>query len=103
MTTLAMVGTIVAADLYVIHPHSLARKFDFNRNTYKGALQASLSHYGTFDKQSVFMGRVHYPLLNTDGCNPFEESDFDEQHLKETSMDGHKLIIMVDSGNCHFV
>jgi hypothetical protein len=46
---------------------------------------------------------VHYPLRNQDGCREFEESDFNSNHLKEASFDGHKPIIMVDRGHCHFV
>jgi hypothetical protein len=48
-------------------------------------------------------GRVHYPLSNKDGCMEFQELDFVSDHLKEASLDGHKPIIMVERGNCHFV
>ena len=96
-------GALSGHELFVIHPHLLARKFNFNSVTNKGLLRSSLGDFGTFDKQGVFQGRVHYPLTNQDGCNPFNETDFDDSHLKEASFDGHKNIIMVDRGNCHFV
>lgn len=49
------------------------------------------------------VGRVHYPIKNQAGCRPFREDDFDSDHLKEASVDGHRIIIMVDRGTCHFV
>ena len=43
-----VVGSTFCQELYVIHPHSLARKFDFNKNTYKGQIESSLAGFGTF-------------------------------------------------------
>lgn len=87
----------------MVHPHTLARRFRTEGVSSKGLVPASLGGFGHYDKHGVFQGRVHYPLKNQDGCNPFKESDFDDGHLKEASFDGHKSIIMVDRGNCHFV
>ena len=103
LALIMFVCSSVCHELFVIHPHSLARKFDFNRNTYKGLVESSVAGFGTFQNNVVFQGRVQYPLNNTDGCNPFTELDFNTTHLKEASLDGHKNIIMVDRGNCHFV
>lgn len=69
----------------------------------KGLIRSSLGNFGHYDAGTVFQGRVHYPISNQDGCKPFRASDLDNNHLKEASLDGHKTIIMVDRGNCHFV
>ena len=49
------------------------------------------------------MGRIHYPLTNQDGCQPFGTKDFNTIHLAEGASENHRPIIMVDRGNCHFV
>lgn len=42
-------------------------------------------------------------MTNKDGCKPFTDEDFFEEHLSERSKQGHRPIIMVSRGNCHFV
>ena len=101
--SLLLSNTVSGHELFVLHPHQLARKFNFNSVTNKGLIQSSLGGFGTFEKDGVFQGRVHYPFTNQDGCNPFNETDFEQNHLKEASFDGHRNVIMVDRGNCHFV
>lgn len=90
--------------MFVIHPHSLVNMFGSGQGTAnKGLVQSSLGNFGFYDRHGVFRGRVHYPVQNQFGCDKFEESHFDHMHLREGSFDGHKLIIMVDRGQCHFV
>lgn len=48
-------------------------------------------------------GRVFYPEKNQEGCLEFSDSDFNHDHIQESKIDGHKPIIMVDRGTCHFV
>ena len=90
-------------ELYVLHPQKLANKFEVEGHARKGLVSSKLANFGFYDKHGVFRGRVHYPIKNQDGCRRFEEKDFDHNHLKEGSFDGHMLVIMVDRGNCHFV
>lgn len=66
-------------------------------------MQASLGNFGDFDYGVDIRGRVHYPLNNSKGCEPFKEEHFNHEHLKEASLDGHKPIILVDRGTCTFV
>lgn len=48
------------------------------------------------------MGKIHYPVNNKLGCNPFNESDFENDMLFDEDSD-MSPIIMVDRGNCTFV
>lgn len=59
-----LLGTTTAHDLYVLHPHSLARSFNINGKTNKGLVKSSLGGFGHYDLHGVFQGRVHYPLSN---------------------------------------
>lgn len=103
MALIILQPTIEAHELYVLHPSNLTNKFQVDGKAMKGLVRSSLGHFGHYDSHGVFRGRVHYPIKNQDGCRKFVESDFDHNHLKQGSFDGHKMIIIVDRGTCHFV
>ena len=89
----------------ILHPNNLKEKIGgFDRGEWQhGLLESSLGNFGEFEYDNLLVGRMHYPKKNRDGCQPFSESDFNEQDLREASLDGHRPIIMVDRGTCHFV
>ena len=43
-----------AHELFVIHPHDLARKFNYNSVTNKGLLESNLGDFGHYDKTGIF-------------------------------------------------
>jgi len=45
-------------------------------------MQNSLGNFGHFDYGTTIKGRVHYPITNSEGCNPFSNDDFNGEHLK---------------------
>ena len=96
-------GIVTCHELFVIHPTTLVNKFAVEGSANKGLIRSSLGRFGFYDSHGVFRGRVHYPIENQHGCEKFKEEHFNHNHLKEGSFDGHKLIIMVDRGSCHFV
>jgi len=102
---LALMSPVAASELVILHPNGLKNRIGsvVNGTLKPGALQSSLGNFGDFDYGIQITGRVHYPVKNKDGCRPFKEDDFDLNHLKEASIDGHRTIIMVDRGACHFV
>lgn len=78
-------------ELQILHPSSLIDKFRDNGLS-KGQTAVIASDFinqGIFDSHKIFRGRVHYPINNQYGCKPFKESDFNHNHLKEASLDGH--------------
>ena len=107
MFLLCLVITLVnCSTLKVIHPNNLKNKFageDYNGMAEYGLIKSSVGNFGHIDYGTSIIGRLHYPLNNTDGCLPFEESNFDPEHLKESRLNNHKVIVMVDRGSCHFV
>jgi len=66
-------------------------------------MKSSMANFGYYNYGTTIRGRLHYPISNTDGCKPFEKHNFVEQHLENSHHHGHKPIIMVDRGHCHFV
>ena len=54
----------------------------------------------------VQLGQVFYPIENKMGCNPFKESDFDEEARRKIFHDHVAVelpVILLDRGNCTFV
>ena len=62
-----------------------------------------MANFGFFNYGTTIKGRLHYPISNTDGCEPFTIENFVEEHLEDGEEHGHKPIIMVERGTCHFV
>ena len=62
-----------------------------------------MGNFGEFEYGNKLVGRLHYPIKNRDACLPFKNDDFDEEDMREAKRDGHRSIIMVDRGKCHFV
>ena len=69
----------------------------------QGVIKSSLGNFGHFDYGTTIKGRVHYPITNSDACEPLTNDDFDGEHLQQGIDQGHQQIILVDRGNCHFV
>ena len=103
---LAFLVTIAyTSELKIIHPTNLKRDIYglVDGKLEEGVLRSSLGNYGDFNYGQNFRGRLHYPLANQNACREFKDSDFDESHLKESRERNHRLIILVDRGDCHFV
>jgi hypothetical protein len=48
------VGSAIGHELYVLHPHKLARTFNINEKSNKGLVQSSLGMFGHYDLHGVF-------------------------------------------------
>jgi len=96
---------VSASKLKIVHPTTLAKSFfyDIHGNKELGVMKSSMANFGYYNYGTTIRGRLHYPISNTDGCKPFEKHNFVEQHLENSHHHGHKPIIMVDRGHCHFV
>jgi hypothetical protein len=98
-----------ASKLKLIHPTDLVNEFDYDIHgkKEKGVMKSSMANFGYYNYGTTIRGRLHYPIDNKDGCQPFEKHHFVEQHIEEGMNHGfkrgHKPIIMVDRGQCHFV
>lgn len=70
-----------------------------------GDIRTSLANFGDFDYGTSFIGRVHYPNVgdNARGCQQLKDEDFPANTLQAAKLDGHRKVIMVDRGKCHFV
>ncbi len=78
-----------SSKLVVLHPSSLQEKIDTVFGEETGFIRNSLGNFGDFQYGVTLKGRVHYPITNQDGCREFTENDFNGEHLKEASIDGH--------------
>ena len=99
-------STVVdASKLKVVHPTALADSFytDIHGLKEKGVMKSSMANFGFFNYGTTIKGRLHYPIRNMDGCEPFTDEDFVEEHLENSERHGHRPIVMVERGTCHFV
>jgi hypothetical protein len=105
--TLLIIGKVFGWSLKIVHPTPLMESFktyDKDSKDYvNGLIKSSLGNFGHFAYGSTIKGRVHYPLKNQDGCLPFHQDHFNNEHLISGRNMRHPPIIMVDRGLCHFV
>ena len=62
--------------IQVMHPKDLKKKLKND-----GFIKASLGNFGHIMYGSSILGRVYYPLNNTDGCRPYRNEDFPAEDL----------------------
>ena len=62
-----------------------------------------MANFGYYNYGTTIKGRLHYPIKNKDGCEPFVDEHFVEEHLVDRRKHGYRPILMVDRGKCHFV
>lgn len=100
-----LLNTLQASKLKVLHPMALRAQLtrEIHGRIEQGLIHASLGNFGHFNYGTTSKGRLHYPVSNADGCRPFNESDFNGEHLQEGIQQKHQPIILVDRGSCHFV
>ena len=94
-----------ASKLRVVHPTELKESFytDIHGEKEEGVMKSSMANFGFFNYGTTIKGRLHNPVSNTDGCVPFTIENFVEEHFEQSKRHGHRPIIMVDRGTCHFV
>lgn len=83
--------------IQVMHPKDLKKKLKND-----GFIKTSLGNFGHIMYGSSILGRVYYPLNNTDGCRPYRNEDFPPSFFADEESDLNP-IIMADRGNCSFV
>ena len=67
-----------------------------------GFIKSGLGNFGHVVYGSSVLGRVFYPLNNTDACREYVREDLPEEFFTEEESDLTPLII-ADRGNCSFV
>ena len=97
---------VTGSKITVVHPTKLRDGFVEQIHGGKkevGVLRSSMANFGFFNYGTTLKGRIHYPIANQNACEPFTDADFVEEHLEQRGQHGHRPIIMVDRGTCHFV
>ena len=95
LAVLAFASTL--GSIQVMHPQDLKKKLKND-----GFIKASLGNFGHIMYGSSILGRVYFPLNNTDGCRPYRNEDFPSSFFADEESDLNP-IIMADRGNCSFV
>ena len=83
--------------IQIIHPKQL--KNDLRND---GFIKASLGNFGHIQYGSSTLGRVYYPVMNTDGCRAFVIDDMVPEFYRSEEQD-LSPVVMVDRGSCSFV
>lgn len=97
LTIVALAFASSFGSIQVMHPKDLKKKLKND-----GYIKASLGNFGHIMYGSSILGRVYYPLNNTDGCRPYRNEDFPASFFADEESDLNP-IIMADRGNCTFV
>ncbi len=71
IAVLALLLGISLAQLQIMHPVTLRQSIGDN-----GKMESSLGNFGHINYGTTIIGRIHYPVNNTDGCREFTEKDF---------------------------
>jgi hypothetical protein len=92
-----LAAPMALGSIQVIHPKQL--KSDLRND---GFIKASLGNFGHIQYGSSTIGRVFYPVMNTDGCREFVLDDMEPDFYSRLDED-MLPIVMVDRGTCSFV
>ena len=92
-----LMSSASAASMYVVSPGELSSKF-----LSQGEVQAHLGNYGHIHYGDAIMGKLHYPVQNRDGCQPFNKAMFTNDALFDTD-DDRRPIALLDHGGCTHV
>ena len=94
---IALATTSTYASIQILHPRELKSKVGND-----GFIKSGLGNFGHVVYGSSVLGRVFYPLNNTDACREYVREDLPDEFYTEEESDLTPLII-ADRGNCSFV
>lgn len=95
LATLGITNYCSATSMFVTYPNELKEKFPDGGN-----IEGHLGHFGHLPYGHSFKGKLHYPVNNKNGCNPFDRKNDFKNDIPFDEKGDMQPILLIDHGSC---